>query len=330
MRACPAGRTSRRRRRRSPSTCARAWMRIATRPSPPCAATGRRASPGRRRSSATATVDRIHAGCAQGARPPARPALRAPQRLGRARRVGRGREAGGRRGGDHGPRAREGRRAGRRAAGPMHLFRLDLAEVSTVRLSEDRKHLVIDVWTPAAVSAPCRGTRWPPASSWSTTSPPCAPRSSARCARALRRAARRRRRAPRSTAWSSAARRDRARRRHAAAWTASRCAGGCAARGDRTPVLMLTARDAIDDRVAGLDAGADDYLVKPFALRGAAGAPAGAAAPRRAGRRRACCASPTSSSTRRPRGAPRRAPDRADAHRVRAARAVPRATRARC
>jgi len=37
--------------------------------------------------------------------------------------------------------------------------------------------------------------------------------------------------------------------------------------GDTTPVLMLTARDAIDDRVAGLDAGADDYLVKPFALR---------------------------------------------------------------
>jgi two-component system response regulator MprA len=38
-------------------------------------------------------------------------------------------------------------------------------------------------------------------------------------------------------------------------------------RGDRTPVLMLTARGEIDDRVAGLDAGADDYLVKPFALR---------------------------------------------------------------
>ena len=36
--------------------------------------------------------------------------------------------------------------------------------------------------------------------------------------------------------------------------------------GDRTPVLMLTARDAIGDRVLGLDAGADDYLVKPFAL----------------------------------------------------------------
>src|SRR3954468_4663451 len=37
--------------------------------------------------------------------------------------------------------------------------------------------------------------------------------------------------------------------------------------GDRTPVLMLTARDAVDDRVAGLDAGADDYLVQPFALK---------------------------------------------------------------
>ncbi len=38
------------------------------------------------------------------------------------------------------------------------------------------------------------------------------------------------------------------------------------ARGDRTPILMLTARDAVADRVEGLEAGADDYLVKPFAL----------------------------------------------------------------
>jgi two-component system, OmpR family, response regulator len=37
-------------------------------------------------------------------------------------------------------------------------------------------------------------------------------------------------------------------------------------RGDARPVLILTARDAIADRVAGLDAGADDYLVKPFEL----------------------------------------------------------------
>jgi two-component system, OmpR family, response regulator MprA len=38
-------------------------------------------------------------------------------------------------------------------------------------------------------------------------------------------------------------------------------------RGDTTPVLALTARDSIDDRVSGLAAGADDYLVKPFALK---------------------------------------------------------------
>lgn len=37
-------------------------------------------------------------------------------------------------------------------------------------------------------------------------------------------------------------------------------------KGDHTPVLMLTARDAVADRVGGLDAGADDYLPKPFAL----------------------------------------------------------------
>ena len=37
-------------------------------------------------------------------------------------------------------------------------------------------------------------------------------------------------------------------------------------RGDKTPALLLTARDTIDNRVDGLDAGADDYLIKPFAF----------------------------------------------------------------
>jgi DNA-binding response OmpR family regulator len=37
--------------------------------------------------------------------------------------------------------------------------------------------------------------------------------------------------------------------------------------GNTTPILMLTARDTLDDKVAGLEAGADDYLIKPFALR---------------------------------------------------------------
>lgn len=39
------------------------------------------------------------------------------------------------------------------------------------------------------------------------------------------------------------------------------------AQGDRTPILMLTALTQVDDRVAGLDAGADDYMGKPFVLR---------------------------------------------------------------
>jgi two-component system OmpR family response regulator len=38
------------------------------------------------------------------------------------------------------------------------------------------------------------------------------------------------------------------------------------AAGDRTPVLVLTARDALDDRIHGLDLGADDYMAKPFAM----------------------------------------------------------------
>jgi two-component system response regulator MprA len=43
--------------------------------------------------------------------------------------------------------------------------------------------------------------------------------------------------------------------------------GRLRAAGNRVPILMLTARDELDDRVAGLEAGADDYLPKPFALR---------------------------------------------------------------
>jgi len=42
--------------------------------------------------------------------------------------------------------------------------------------------------------------------------------------------------------------------------------GAVRARRDKTPVLILTALDAVEDRVAGLDSGADDYLVKPFAF----------------------------------------------------------------
>jgi len=38
-------------------------------------------------------------------------------------------------------------------------------------------------------------------------------------------------------------------------------------RGDRTPILILTARDSLDDRISGLDVGADDYIVKPFQTR---------------------------------------------------------------
>jgi len=48
-------------------------------------------------------------------------------------------------------------------------------------------------------------------------------------------------------------------------WTGSRCRR-IRARGLWAPVLLLTARDGIENRVRGLDAGADDYLVKPFAF----------------------------------------------------------------
>ena len=59
-----------------------------------------------------------------------------------------------------------------------------------------------------------------------------------------------------------------------------------------TPILMLTARDAVADRVAGLEAGADDYLVKPFAVAGAGRAAARADPPRHATSGR-CSPTPT-------------------------------------
>ena len=66
-----------------------------------------------------------------------------------------------------------------------------------------------------------------------------------------------------------------------------------------TPILMLTARDAVPDRVAGLEAGADDYLVKPFAVAGAGRAAAGAD-PARMTTASRCCPTPTWCSTSRP------------------------------
>ena len=47
---------------------------------------------------------------------------------------------------------------------------------------------------------------------------------------------------------------------------ASKCCEACAGEEDRTPVIIITARDDVSDRIEGLDAGADDYIVKPFDL----------------------------------------------------------------
>ena len=60
--------------------------------------------------------------------------------------------------------------------------------------------------------------------------------------------------------------------------------------GDDLPILVLTARDSVSERVAGLDAGADDYLPKPFALE------------ELLARMRHCCAAPrpTTAPSRRP------------------------------
>ena len=92
--------------------------------------------------------------------------------------------------------------------------------------------------------------------------------------------------------------------------------------GDRTPVLILTARDGVSDRVTGLDAGADDYVVKPFALEELLArlrALVRRSLPGSTARR---CALPTSRSTGVVRGQARRPGDRAHPHGVPAPRAV--------
>ena len=67
------------------------------------------------------------------------------------------------------------------------------------------------------------------------------------------------------------------------------------AKGLPTPILMLTARDAVPDRVAGLEAGADDYLVKPFAVAELVARLR--ALTRRVATRSRCCPTPTWCST---------------------------------
>ena len=106
--------------------------------------------------------------------------------------------------------------------------------------------------------------------------------------------------------------------------TGWRCAGGMRAAGDDTPVLMLTARDAIDDRVAGSRRRRrrlPGQALRPGRAVGPAPRPA---APPGRGRRRACCASPTSPWTSATREAQaRRARLHPDPDRVRPPRAVP-------
>ncbi len=65
----------------------------------------------------------------------------------------------------------------------------------------------------------------------------------------------------------------------------------------KTPVLLLTVRATIEDKVLGLDSGADDYLAKPFAFQELVAAPARAAAPARRGGRAGSSGSPTSPLT---------------------------------
>ena len=125
-------------------------------------------------------------------------------------------------------------------------------------------------------------------------------------------------------------RRDRARRDDAGPRRLRDLPRGCARDGVWVPVLMLTARDAVEDRVRGLDGGADDYLTKPFSL-------AELMARLRALVRRGPVERPTVLEVGRPaarpgdpRGLARRGRDRALGARVRAARDVHAPARARC
>ena len=79
---------------------------------------------------------------------------------------------------------------------------------------------------------------------------------------------------------------------------------------------MLTARDAVGDRVAGLDAGADDYLVKPFALEELLARLRALLRRTRRRRRRHAALRRRRARPGDARGAPRRRADRADPHRV--------------
>ena len=70
------------------------------------------------------------------------------------------------------------------------------------------------------------------------------------------------------------------------------------ASGSQVPVIFLTARDTAGDRVGGLRAGADDYVVKPFSIEELLGCTPCCGVPRRTMRATGCCASPISSWTR--------------------------------